>query len=134
MEYNINNDFRAANTVFIVIPDQSIDKFCCRSGIRACLKIEEMTDICSKMVSFKEKTQSNRSLTRLFDAEDDRLGAKIRRFRFFKQALILWQHRAKTALRALPRIRLHLSVIFAQNSLKYSVFLRRFGQSDEKAD
>jgi hypothetical protein len=82
----------------------------------------------------QEKKRSNRSLTRLFVAEDDRLGAKIRRFRFFKQALILWQHRAKTALRALPRIRLHLSVIFAQNSLKYSVFLRRFGQSDEKAD
>ena len=76
LEYNINNDFRAANTVFIVIPDQGIDKFCCRSGIRACLKIEEMTDIWPKMVSFKKKTQSNRSLTRLFDAEDDRFGAK----------------------------------------------------------
>ena len=40
------------------------------------------------MVSFKEKTQSNRRLTRLFDAEDDRLGAKRRRFRFFKQGLM----------------------------------------------
>ncbi len=30
-------------------------------------------------------------LTKLFDAEDDRLGAKIRRFRFFKQALIFGQ-------------------------------------------
>jgi len=28
------------------------------------------------MVSFKEKTQSNCRLTRLFDAEDDSLGAK----------------------------------------------------------
>ncbi len=30
--------------ILILIPDQSIDKLCCRSGIRACLKIEEMTD------------------------------------------------------------------------------------------
>ena len=57
----------------------------------ACLKIEEMTDFCPKTVSFKEKTQSNRRLTRLFDAEDDRLGAKRQRFRFFKQALIFDQ-------------------------------------------
>ncbi len=57
----------------------------------ACLKIEEMTDFCPKTVSFKEKTQSNRCLTRLFDAEDDRLGAKRQRFRFFKQALIFDQ-------------------------------------------
>jgi len=42
------------------------------------------------MVSFKEKTQSNRRLKRLFDTEDDRLGAKRRRFRFFKQALIFF--------------------------------------------
>jgi hypothetical protein len=40
------------------------------------------------MVSFKEKTQSNRRLTRLFDAEDDRFGTKKRRFRFFKQVLM----------------------------------------------
>ena len=39
------------------------------------------------MVSFKEKTKSIRRLTRLFDAEDDRLEAKRRRFGFFKQAL-----------------------------------------------
>ncbi len=32
--------------------------------------------------------QTNRRLTRLFDTEDGRLGAKRRRFRFFKQALI----------------------------------------------
>ena len=43
------------------------------------------------MVSFKEKTQSNCRLTMLFDVEDDRLGAKGRRFRFFKQALIFNQ-------------------------------------------
>ena len=40
------------------------------------------------MVSFKEENAVNRSLTRLFDAEDDCFGAKRRRFRFFKQALI----------------------------------------------
>ena len=39
---------------------------------------------CPKMVSFKEKNAVKLS----FDAEDDRLGAKRRRFRFFKQALI----------------------------------------------
>ena len=45
----------------------------------------------TKMVSFKKKTRSNRRLTRLFNAEDDRLGAKRQRFRFFKQALIFDQ-------------------------------------------
>ena len=46
-----------------------------------------MTDFWPQRVSFKEKTKSIRRLTRLFDAEDDRLEAKRRRFGFFKQAL-----------------------------------------------
>lgn len=43
------------------------------------------------MVSFKKKTQSNRHLTRLFDAEDDRFlgGQKDGVSDFFKQVLML---------------------------------------------
>jgi hypothetical protein len=53
-----------------------MDKIRSLKWIRACLKIEEMTDFLPKTVSFKEKTQSNRRSTRLFDAEDDRYGRK----------------------------------------------------------
>ncbi len=53
------------------------------------MKIEEMTDFDPKRLASRKKTQSNRRLTRLFDAEDDRLWVKIRRFRFFKQGLVL---------------------------------------------
>jgi hypothetical protein len=60
------------------------------ADIRACLKIEENDGFLPKTVNFKEKTQSNRRLRRLIDAEDDRFGAKRRRFRFFKQAIVLW--------------------------------------------
>ncbi len=51
---------------------------------RACLKIEKMTFL----LASRKKTQPNRRLTRLFDTEDGRLGAKRRRFRFVKQAII----------------------------------------------
>lgn len=61
----------------------------CAIMTKACLKIKKMPDFCPKTVKFKEKAQSNRRLTRLFDAEDDCFGAKRRRLRFFKQALIL---------------------------------------------
>ena len=54
----------------------------------AYLKKEEMTSFWPKMVSLKEKTQSNRRLTRLFNAENDRFGKKRRCFRFFKPATV----------------------------------------------
>ena len=44
--------------------DGSLQNLNC--GIRACLKIEEVPDFCSKMVSFKEKTASQTDVCRGF--------------------------------------------------------------------
>ncbi len=109
------------------------------------------------MVSFKEKAQSNRRLTRLFDTEDDRLGAKRRCFRFFKQALIpfklfdqclgcnpflncgyyvsLRQYRTMTARRLCVRCCLHIFRQLTQILLEIRQYsCVEFMQADEISD